>query len=86
MNQSHTNSQSAHYFVLPFFFDFYTVFFLLSAHMANVLNDIRDISSSKGDWRIKAQISRMWVVSSYKDPNLPYVIEMVLPDSNVCCH
>jgi hypothetical protein len=52
--------------------------------MENELDNIRDISPVKSEWRIRAQITWLWVIPSYKDPSLSSVIKMVLLDSHVC--
>jgi hypothetical protein len=57
LNQHHTNSHPSILFFLPLLFEFYTVLFLLPSIMENELDNIRDISPVKSEWRIRAQIT-----------------------------
>ncbi|WJX79767.1 hypothetical protein P8452_62855 [Trifolium repens] len=47
----------------------------------NLFSKIEEINSDKSNWNCKAKIIRLWAVSDFNRPNIPFSIEMVLMDS-----
>ena len=45
-------------------------------------NQIQEINTDKTFWNIKAKIIRLWQVTDFNNPRVPFSVEMILMDSD----
>ncbi|XP_045831094.1 replication protein A 70 kDa DNA-binding subunit A-like [Trifolium pratense] len=54
----------------------------LTVDNRNMFSNIDEINSDRSTWNLKAKIIRLWQVSDFNRPNVPFSVEMVLMDSD----
>jgi len=69
--------------LIPFLFSFCFGQHKNFANMVTKLHDIRQISSNSMQWNLKVREVRMWEIPDRYKPEIPYSIELVLPDAKV---
>jgi hypothetical protein len=52
--------------------------------LSKTFDKISEIYDSKSAWNVKAKVIRLWVVKDFNRNDLPFSVEMVLMDAEVC--